>query len=62
MGTYNSRNASSPADALVIFGVTGDLARKMIFPALYAMVKRGDLNRSLTLARHIPPFYKRFHR
>jgi glucose-6-phosphate 1-dehydrogenase len=33
-----------PADALVIFGVTGDLARKMIFPALYAMAKRGMLN------------------
>ncbi len=26
------------SDALVIFGVTGDLAHKMIFPALYAMV------------------------
>jgi glucose-6-phosphate 1-dehydrogenase len=32
------------ADALVIFGVTGDLARKMIFPALYAMAKRGLLD------------------
>lgn len=32
------------ADALVIFGVTGDLAHKMIFPALYAMVKHGALN------------------
>lgn len=32
-----------PADALVIFGVTGDLAHKMIFPALYAMAKRGVL-------------------
>ena len=32
-----------PSDALVLFGVTGDLAHKMIFPALYAMVKRGDL-------------------
>jgi glucose-6-phosphate 1-dehydrogenase len=32
------------SDALVIFGVTGDLAHKMIFPALYAMVKRGSLN------------------
>src|SRR5579863_2664285 len=31
------------SDALVLFGVTGDLAHKMIFPALYAMVKRGDL-------------------
>jgi glucose-6-phosphate 1-dehydrogenase len=31
------------SDALVLFGVTGDLAHKMIFPALYAMAKRGDL-------------------
>jgi len=35
--------ARSQSDALVIFGVTGDLAHKMIFPALYAMVKRGTL-------------------
>jgi glucose-6-phosphate 1-dehydrogenase len=35
--------AASESDALVIFGVTGDLAHKMIFPALYAMVKRGAL-------------------
>jgi glucose-6-phosphate 1-dehydrogenase len=33
----------SQSDALVVFGVTGDLAHKMIFPALYAMVKRGVL-------------------
>ena len=32
------------SDALVLFGVTGDLAHKMIFPALYAMAKRGILN------------------
>jgi glucose-6-phosphate 1-dehydrogenase len=32
------------SDALVLFGVTGDLAHKMIFPALYAMAKRGALN------------------
>ena len=31
------------SDALVLFGVTGDLAHKMIFPALYAMAKRGPL-------------------
>src|SRR5512146_2575767 len=39
------QNNGSPAqsDALVIFGVTGDLAHKMIFPALYAMAKRGVL-------------------
>jgi glucose-6-phosphate 1-dehydrogenase len=34
---------ASRSDTLVLFGVTGDLAHKMIFPALYAMVKRGDL-------------------
>jgi len=32
-----------PSDALVLFGVTGDLAYKMIFPALYAMVHHGTL-------------------
>ena len=31
------------SDALVLFGVTGDLAHKMTFPALYAMAKRGAL-------------------
>ncbi|MGE0189462.1 MAG: glucose-6-phosphate dehydrogenase [Steroidobacteraceae bacterium] len=31
------------SDALVLFGVTGDLAYKMIFPALYALAKRGKL-------------------
>ena len=35
---------TSQSDALVVYGVTGDLAHKMIFPALYAMVKRGVLN------------------
>jgi glucose-6-phosphate 1-dehydrogenase len=35
-----STNAS---DALVFFGATGDLAYKKIFPALYAMAKRGML-------------------
>lgn len=29
------------SDALVLFGVTGDLTYKKIFPALYAMVKQG---------------------
>ena len=31
------------SDALVVFGFTGDLASKKIFPALYAMVKKGEL-------------------
>ena len=31
------------SNVLVVFGATGDLAHKMIFPSLYAMVKRGAL-------------------
>jgi glucose-6-phosphate 1-dehydrogenase len=34
----------SHSDALVFFGATGDLAYKKIFPALQAMVKRGNLD------------------
>ena len=33
-----------PSDALVFFGMSGDLAHKKIFPALYAMVKKGELD------------------
>jgi glucose-6-phosphate 1-dehydrogenase len=32
------------SDALVLFGITGDLAYKKIFPALYSMIRRGKLN------------------
>jgi glucose-6-phosphate 1-dehydrogenase len=32
------------SDAFVFFGATGDLAHKMIFPALYQLVKRGTLD------------------
>jgi glucose-6-phosphate 1-dehydrogenase len=32
-----------PADVLTIFGITGDLARKMTFRALYRLEKRGKL-------------------
>jgi glucose-6-phosphate 1-dehydrogenase len=32
------------SDALVFFGATGDLAYKKIFPALYAMARRGRLD------------------
>ncbi|MGE0822426.1 MAG: glucose-6-phosphate dehydrogenase [Candidatus Binatia bacterium] len=35
---------TSHSDALVLFGITGDLAYKKIFPALYALVKRNHLN------------------
>jgi glucose-6-phosphate 1-dehydrogenase len=36
--------APPPSDALVLFGATGDLAHKKLFPALQAMVKRGRLD------------------
>jgi glucose-6-phosphate 1-dehydrogenase len=39
----DTNNRATSADALVVFGVSGDLAHKMIFPALYAMAKRGAL-------------------
>ena len=37
-------DSPAPSDALVFFGATGDLAHKQVFPALYAMAKRGVLN------------------
>jgi glucose-6-phosphate 1-dehydrogenase len=37
-------NVAETSDALVLFGATGDLAYKKIFPALYALVKKGFLN------------------
>ncbi|MDQ5851029.1 MAG: glucose-6-phosphate dehydrogenase [Chloroflexota bacterium] len=34
---------NAPADVLVVFGASGDLAYKQIFPALEALVRRGTL-------------------
>ena len=36
--------SSTESDAFVFFGATGDLAYKKIFPALYAMVRKGGFN------------------
>jgi glucose-6-phosphate 1-dehydrogenase len=33
-----------PTDTLVIFGISGDLAKKMTFEALYQLERRGDLH------------------
>jgi glucose-6-phosphate 1-dehydrogenase len=33
-----------PADALVVFGITGDLAKKMTLRSLYRLERRGLLN------------------
>ena len=35
---------AAESDALVIFGATGDLAHKMVFPSLYALAKCGALS------------------
>lgn len=40
----SAQRAPAPSDALVLFGVTGDLAFKKIFPALYAMCREGTLS------------------
>ena len=36
--------AAERSDALVLFGITGDLAYKKIFPALHSMARRGRLD------------------
>ncbi|BAU49759.1 glucose-6-phosphate 1-dehydrogenase [Sulfurifustis variabilis] len=41
---YDLDDSVARSDALVLFGVTGDLARKKIFPALYALARRGELD------------------
>ncbi len=36
-------DVSVTADALVVFGITGDLARRMTLPALYRLTAQGFL-------------------
>jgi glucose-6-phosphate 1-dehydrogenase len=38
-----ARQAATAADVLVIFGITGDLAKKQTFRALYRLERRGEL-------------------
>jgi glucose-6-phosphate 1-dehydrogenase len=42
-GAVGSSAAQQPADVLVIFGITGDLARVMTFTSLYRLERRGLL-------------------
>jgi len=39
-----ARRGTARSDALVVFGATGDLAHKMIFPALYTLARHGALD------------------
>jgi glucose-6-phosphate 1-dehydrogenase len=50
-----------PSDALVIFGATGDLAFKKIFPALHQMVKRGRLDAPVVTVGREPGDAMRIH-
>jgi glucose-6-phosphate 1-dehydrogenase len=36
--------SAARSDALVLFGATGDLAHKKIFPALQRMIRHGSLD------------------
>jgi glucose-6-phosphate 1-dehydrogenase len=40
----NPKKHPTPADVLVMFGATGDLAKKKLFPAIYNMALHGALN------------------
>jgi glucose-6-phosphate 1-dehydrogenase len=42
--TVAGNNGATPADALVIFGITGDLAKVMTFHSLYRLESRGLLD------------------
>jgi glucose-6-phosphate 1-dehydrogenase len=53
--------ARIPSDALVIFGATGDLAFKKIFPALHAMAKRGRLDAPVVTVGRDPRDAVRIH-
>jgi len=44
MSAKKDSGTADHTDALVIFGITGDLARKMTFRALYRLEKRGKLD------------------
>ena len=43
-GTTTDGGESRPADMLVVFGITGDLAKVMTFRSLYRLEKRGLLD------------------
>src|SRR3954471_9085612 len=43
----STSEAQSHCDALVLFGITGDLAKKKLFPAVYHMVREGSLGKDV---------------
>lgn len=53
-GGDESASAGVPADALVLFGGTGDLARRKIYPALLAMARRARLGIPVIVVARAP--------
>jgi glucose-6-phosphate 1-dehydrogenase len=47
-------SAAPRSDALVVFGITGDLAYKKLFPALFSLVRRGRLDIPVIGVAHTP--------
>ena len=47
-------DSDTNSDALVLFGASGDLAFKKIYPALHAMVKRGKLAATVVGVARLP--------
>jgi glucose-6-phosphate 1-dehydrogenase len=47
MGKAEANHAEKAADVLAIFGISGDLAKKMTFRALYRLEERGKLDRPI---------------
>jgi glucose-6-phosphate 1-dehydrogenase len=43
--------ATARSDALVLFGATGDLARKMLYPALYELAQSHKLPDTVVVSR-----------
>ena len=41
------------SDALVLFGATGDLAHRKLYPALLGMVKRGSLEEAVAITNDV---------
>ena len=44
MAIDSGRGGGQPADVLVVFGITGDLAKVMTFRSLYRLERRGLLD------------------
>lgn len=54
LGAADAASGNARSDALVLFGGTGDLARKKIYPALLSMARRGSLGIPVIVVARAP--------